>query len=648
MGVVAGTQKEANALPVNLGSAASFGVLAGSTVANVNLTDVAGDLGVGAGGTISGFPPGTVSGATHNGDAAATQALAAATAAYNDITARTPVTTVPTQLGGTTKTPGVYDTANGNLAIAGTLTLDAQSDPDALFIFKGATLSTASVSNVALIGGAQEDNVFWQLSDSATLGTLSTFRGNVLASDSVSVNNGAAVYGRLFALTDTVTLQGTASIPKTRITVPNNPPTTTALTTSGSPSAAGQQVTFTATVSPVTGSLSPQGQVAFKDGLTVIGTSTANGSGVATLTTSALSAGNHSIVAVYLGGDTPSGEGTVHFAPSASAPVIQIVTASLWTSVDTPDSASQNDSNATAVGVKFTASTDGVIRGIKFYKGSLNTGTHTGTLWTSGGQLLASAVFTSETASGWQQVSFSSPVSVTAGTTYVASYHTTSGFYSVSRLYFTQARTNGPLTAPENSAASVNGVYSYGTASTFPVNGFQATNYWVDVLFSPSTSFWSSADTPDTASHNDSNAITVGLKFRPSANGSIRGVKFYKGSLNTGTHTGSLWTSGGQLLAGVTFSNETASGWQEANFSSSVAVTAGTVYVVSYHTTSGFYSVNRPYFIVPRARGPLAAPENGTQGIGVNGVYSYGATNTFPVNGYRATNYWVDVLYDVG
>jgi hypothetical protein len=139
----------------------------------------------------------------------------------------------------------------------------------------------------------------------------------------------------------------------------------------------------------------------------------------------------------------------------------------------------ENDPQAVTLGVKFQALTNGKIIGIRFYKGPQNTGTHTGALW-SGSTRLASATFTNETASGWQQVNFSTPVNITANTTYIASYHTNTGQYSVDEPYFTTPHTNGPLTAP----SSGNGVYRYTTSLTaVPNSTFNASNYWVDVVF---------------------------------------------------------------------------------------------------------------------------------------------------------------------
>ncbi|WP_051866481.1 ice-binding family protein, partial [Streptosporangium roseum] len=404
VGTVVGTPHSAYAdqPPVSLGDAASFGVLAGTAVTNTDLTAVTGDLGVSPGTSVTGFPPGTVSGTVYVGNAAAASAKADLVAAYNDLAGRTPVVTVPTELGGTTMAPGVYNSANGTFGITGTLTLDAEGEPDAVFVFKASTLSTANVSNINLVNGAQTKNVFWQVSGSATLGTYSTFRGSVLALTSITVSTGAALYGRAFALNNTVTLQGTNNQPKTRITVPDDPPTTTTLTSSANPSQSGQSITFTATVSAVTGSIVPQGEVLFKDGSTTIGSAWHSDLGPAIFTTSDLAAGQHSITAVYLGGDTSDGQGIIHFAPSTSPALVQTVRTSLWDNTAVPAVPSQPDAQASTAGVKFKAATAGIITGIRFYKGPQNTGTHTGSLWTSDGQLLASAPFANETASGWQ------------------------------------------------------------------------------------------------------------------------------------------------------------------------------------------------------------------------------------------------------
>jgi hypothetical protein len=132
--------------------------------------------------------------------------------------------------------------------------------------------------------------------------------------------------------------------------------------------------------------------------------------------------------------------------------------------------------------VKFTADVGGSITGIRFYKASTNTGAHTGSLWSSSGTRLAQVTFSGESASGWQQAFFSSPVAITAGTTYVASYFAPNGHYSSTPQGLSSAVNNPPLHAVANSTSS-NGVYAYGATSSFPSNTYNATNYWVDVLF---------------------------------------------------------------------------------------------------------------------------------------------------------------------
>ncbi|WP_310390326.1 N,N-dimethylformamidase beta subunit family domain-containing protein, partial [Rhizobium sp. 1399] len=150
----------------------------------------------------------------------------------------------------------------------------------------------------------------------------------------------------------------------------------------------------------------------------------------------------------------------------------------------TPAVVNTDDTSAVELGVKFQTSVAGTVTGIRFYKGSQDTGTHTGSLWSSTGTRIATLTFTNETASGWQTAYFTSPVALTAGQTYTASYHTNTGHYSTTANYFVSNVTSGPLTAP----ASGNGVYAYGSASLFPTSTFASTNYWVDVMFTTPSS----------------------------------------------------------------------------------------------------------------------------------------------------------------
>ena len=523
------------------------------------------------------------------------------------------------------------------------------------------------------------------------------------------------------------------------------------------------------------------------------------------------------------------------------------------------------------LGMKFTADTNGYVTGVRFYKYAQNTGTHVGNLWSASGALLATVTFTGETASGWQQASFPTPVAITANTTYVISYHINVGYYAGTTNGFTSAIDNAPLHALASGTSGGNGVYSVGTTPTFPNQTWNASNYWVDLVFAstpPDTTpptvssvtptanatgvsiatavtatfsealnastvtgtnvvlqdpshntvsatvsynastmtatltpsallayataytatikggtggvtdlagnalatnfvwtFTTAADTtpptvsgmtpavgatgvpittavtatfseamnvssintstvlltnpsngvvPATVVYNTStftatltpnaalapsttytatveggaggvtdlagNAMTanttwsfttaapgptcpcsiwsptsavgpmstqaaageLGLKFRSDVNGYILAVRFYKYGSNSGTHIGNLWNASGTRLATVTYANETSSGWQQALFSTPVAITANTTYVVSYHTTTGFYAATDQGLASSVDNAPLHALSNAA--AGGNGVYIPGAS-AFPNQTYNSSNYWVDVVF---
>jgi hypothetical protein len=181
--------------------------------------------------------------------------------------------------------------------------------------------------------------------------------------------------------------------------------------------------------------------------------------------------------------------------PDAGVSINIACPCSIWGPNTNPGSVDSSDPTPGEVGVKFTSTSFGTISGIRFYKVAANTGTHTGSLWTADGQRLAQATFTSETTSGWQTATFSTPVQVQPNTTYVASYHAPNGHYAATTDYFLRAPAPGPnggavidgdpLRPLVNSGATRNGVYAYGASSTFPINTFGAANYWVDVMFAP-------------------------------------------------------------------------------------------------------------------------------------------------------------------
>ena len=171
---------------------------------------------------------------------------------------------------------------------------------------------------------------------------------------------------------------------------------------------------------------------------------------------------------------------------------------------------------------------------------------------------------------------------------------------------------------------------------------------WTFTTAAPSSSgcpctIWAPTATPAVAADPDTDGVEVGVKFRASQSGTVTGIRFYKGSGNTGTHTGSLWSRTGTRLGTATFGGESATGWQQATFATPIAVTAGTTYVASYFAPAGHYAVSENYFSAATTRGPLTALANGTDGS--NGVYAYGSSSAFPTSSYKSSNYWVDVVF---
>lgn len=159
---------------------------------------------------------------------------------------------------------------------------------------------------------------------------------------------------------------------------------------------------------------------------------------------------------------------------------------SVWPAAARPSNVTANDSASVELGVKFRSDVSGYVKSIRFYKGPSNTGTHTGSLWSSTGQLLTTATFTNESASGWQQVDFTTPVAVNANTTYIASYHAPVGMYSADNNFFASgAADNAPIHALQDGTDGGNGVYTYSAATSFPSSSFSGSNYWVDLVFSP-------------------------------------------------------------------------------------------------------------------------------------------------------------------
>jgi LPXTG-motif cell wall-anchored protein len=205
--------------PINLGTSATYGALAGSTLTNTGPTTVNGDIGVSPGSSITGFtgaPNGSNVGAVNDDNSAALQAKTDLTTAYNNAAGLTPTTSGLAQLSGKSLTPGVYSGGALGLSNNGTLTL-AGTAADSIWVFQAASsLTIGSATHIIITGGASACNVFWQVGSSASIGTSAQFQGTVLAAKSITVATGATVIGRLLASTAAVTLQSNS------ITVPSN------------------------------------------------------------------------------------------------------------------------------------------------------------------------------------------------------------------------------------------------------------------------------------------------------------------------------------------------------------------------------------------------------------------------------------------
>jgi beta-glucanase (GH16 family) len=259
---------------------------------------------------------------------------------------------------------------------------------------------------------------------------------------------------------------------------------------------------------------------------------------------------------------------------------------SIWPPTATPQTTSVNDPQAVELGVKFTSDVGGYITGIRFYKGTKNSGTHTGSLWTSKGTLLATATFTGESSSGWQQVNFSSPVAVSASTTYVASYHTNTGSYAGDTQFFSSAVSAVPLHALSNGSSGGNGVYVYGTGGVFPTATYQSTNYWVDVVFNT------------TQVNPGGSTFSISGNISPTTGGSGATVTLSGGSSATTLADSSGNYSFSGLSNGAYTIKVTQSGYSFSPSSQSVTVSGANVSGVNF-TASSLASFSISGSIIP-------------------------------------------------
>ncbi len=452
-----------------------------------------------------------------------------------------------------------------------------------------------------------------------------------------------------------------------------------------------------------------------------------------------------SILATDLVGNAMTTPVTWTFRTARQTPPPGQCPCSLFDDTTPAEALASLDTRPVTLGVTFTADTEGSVLGVRFLKAPGNDGAHVGAVWSATGERLATATFTGETTSGWQEVRFDTPVRVTAGTSYTASYESPGGRYSYTANGFAPTgRAVGPLTA-----GATAGVFTYqvGLAPT----ATSSANYWVDVLFEPTppplapppvvpppptasaTEVSTAADvtvsfaapvaegtaelvlvdtttnalvagrpqvdatggtatfspatplpggrvyratvsgaqsrggvtmtpysfifttttsnqcpctlfddrSPATASASDRGTVEVGTRFVPGVDGRITAVRFYKGPSNTGPHVATVWSAAGVALRQVTFTAESASGWQSATLATPLDVTAGTDYVVSYLAPAGGYAFTEGVFTTAWTRGPLTAPADTLSAR--NGVYRYGGG--FPSDSSGPTSYFVDVVF---
>ncbi|MEV8530019.1 ice-binding family protein [Streptomyces sp. NPDC052000] len=297
---VSPTQASALATFVDLGRADSFAVLAGSATTNTGPSVITGDVGVSPGTSISGYgPPAVVNGTQHSADTVAQDAQTDLITAYNDAAGQPSDGALPPDAGGLTLVPGVY-TASSTLGLTGTLTLDAQGNPNAVWVFQiGSGLTTASSSRVSLINGASPCNVFWKIGSSATLGTSTAFVGNILAMTSITATTSATIEGRALARNGAVTLDTNT------ITRPQCAAGTTGATTAGTTGAttAGTTGATTAGTTGATTAGTTGATTAGTTGATTSGTTGATTSG----TTGATTAGTTGATTAGTTGATTSG-----------------------------------------------------------------------------------------------------------------------------------------------------------------------------------------------------------------------------------------------------------------------------------------------------------------------------------------------------
>lgn len=348
------------------------------------------------------------------------------------------------------------------------------------------------------------------------------------------------------------------------------------------------------------------------------------------------------------GSYTSSGSFTI----SISGVVQQNKSYSLYASGVVPANGYVADANTVTLGQRFTFSEDGTISSIIFYNGdtpgdNFVAGLYQDSASGNTGTLMGSGAMTS-TGTGWETIRLNPAIAVVSGTIYTAAYYdANAGGYAQDSNYFKSAIISGPITA-----LASGGVFQYGASLAYPSGSYNASSYYVDVVFTPSAppppppppssgtfTYFASGVIPTNVDVVDPNSVNLGMQFTPTTSGGITALRFYKGPTNVGVHTGDLWDYQGNNLAHVTYTSETSAGWQQQSLTTPVPLASGFVYTVSY-STSGNYAADAVYFSASGASGPFDVPQDA-------GVFVYASGSAWPTQAFDATNYYVDAVFSL-
>jgi hypothetical protein len=284
------------------------------------------------------------------------------------------------------------------------------------------------------------------------------------------------------------------------------------------------------------------------------------------------------------------------------------------------------------LGLRFTPTTAGQIRSIRFYKSASESGSHTGKIYSANGQLLASVVFANESASGWQVQNLATPLNVVANTEYTVSVNTGNTYYVATTNGLSSGITSGSLRTPIGGGV-------YGPLGSKPTQTWQNSNYFRDVVFVPNPIGQSllTSQVPQLLSNTDGPNVNyeLGMRFTTTTAGQVKAIRFYKAVQETGTHTGKIYSASGQLLASVVFSSESGSGWQVQNLNTPLTIAANTEYTVAVNTGNTFYVATNNGLATQITNGSLRSIGGGV----------FGPVGAKPTQSWQSSNYFRDVVF---